>query len=56
MVIIKSLGLCQSDFHSDCMDAFQTLLAMFDALGLVQIRWGTNSYDVYMMGGPAAVN
>jgi hypothetical protein len=38
MVIIKSLGLCQIDFHSDCTDAFQTLLAMLDALGLVEIR------------------
>ena len=38
MVIIKSLSLCLCDFTSDCTDAFQTLLAMDDALGLVQIR------------------
>ena len=37
MGFIKMLGLCQSDFHSDCTDAFQTLLAMLDALGLVEI-------------------
>ena len=39
MVIIKSLDLCQSDFPSDCTDAFQTLLAMQNELGLVQISW-----------------
>ncbi len=46
MVGPKSLGLWQGYDLAECTGAFHIPLAMYDALGLVEIRRGVELYDI----------